>query len=286
MKVLHLPGLPGKGDVSDWLDAGGTADELRRLAAEAAEWKEAPAPEREPDILSDLLNRYFVVLHGGKALIAYEEEDPVLRRRALQFLDQDSLKLMYANRFVETAAGAVSVAKAWLTSPERRTYERLALLPNQEAPPGTYNLWRGFGVEPKAGSWKTIREYLLDVICSGDKGHFAYLINWLAYCVQYPERQAEVAVVLRGLKGTGKGTLGKMLLRIFRHHGLHISNSRHLLGNFNAHLLNALYLFLDEAFWAGDKQGEGVLKAIITEPSLMIEPKGLKPFLCRTGSRS
>ena len=35
LRLLELPGLPAKGDVSDWLDAGGTADELRRLAAEA-----------------------------------------------------------------------------------------------------------------------------------------------------------------------------------------------------------------------------------------------------------
>src|SRR4051812_4181633 len=37
VKVLELPGLPEKGDVSDWLDAGGAADELRRLIAGAEE---------------------------------------------------------------------------------------------------------------------------------------------------------------------------------------------------------------------------------------------------------
>lgn len=34
--IVELPGLPPKGDVSDWLDAGGTVDDLRRLAAESA----------------------------------------------------------------------------------------------------------------------------------------------------------------------------------------------------------------------------------------------------------
>ena len=38
VKILLLPGLPaGGGDVSDWLDAGGTADELWRLAEAAPE---------------------------------------------------------------------------------------------------------------------------------------------------------------------------------------------------------------------------------------------------------
>ena len=46
IKVLELPGLPEKGDVSDWLAAGGTKDELVRLAAEAPEWgpPEKPRP--------------------------------------------------------------------------------------------------------------------------------------------------------------------------------------------------------------------------------------------------
>jgi hypothetical protein len=37
-------------------------------------------------------------------------------------------------------------------------------------------------------------------------------------------------------------------------------------------------LFADEAFWAGDKPGESTLKALITEPVLMIEPKNINPF--------
>lgn len=35
VQVLHLPGLPPKGDVADWIEAGGTADELDRLARDA-----------------------------------------------------------------------------------------------------------------------------------------------------------------------------------------------------------------------------------------------------------
>jgi hypothetical protein len=66
--------------------------------------------------------------------------------------------------------------------------------------------------------------------------------------------------------------------KIFRHHALQITHSRHLTGNFNAHLMDALFLFLDEAFWGGDKQGEGVLKTLITEDCVQIEPKGVDSF--------
>src|SRR4051794_6619216 len=42
--------------------------------------------------------------------------------------------------------------------------------------------------------------------------------------------------------------------------------------------MDALFLFLDEAFWGGDKQGEGVLKTLITEDCVQIEPKGVDSF--------
>jgi len=42
VRVLKLPGLARKGDVCDWLDAGGTLEELTRLATAATPW--APQP--------------------------------------------------------------------------------------------------------------------------------------------------------------------------------------------------------------------------------------------------
>ena len=39
IRVLDLPGLPLKGDVSDWLATGGTRQRLEELAAEAPYWQ-------------------------------------------------------------------------------------------------------------------------------------------------------------------------------------------------------------------------------------------------------
>ena len=50
MKVLLLPGLPEKGDVSDWLDDGGTIAELERLAREAQESPPEPVGHELPQI--------------------------------------------------------------------------------------------------------------------------------------------------------------------------------------------------------------------------------------------
>ena len=58
-------------------------------------------------------------------------------------------------------------------------------------------------------------------------------------------------------------------------HGIQVFNPKHVVGNFNGHLRDVLLLFADEAFFAGDRAADGVLKGLITEPSLMIERKGV-----------
>jgi 5S rRNA maturation endonuclease (ribonuclease M5) len=47
VKVVELPSLPEKGDVSDWLKAGGTMEQLQALAGEAPEFDPATAPQGE-----------------------------------------------------------------------------------------------------------------------------------------------------------------------------------------------------------------------------------------------
>ena len=44
IRILELPGLPDKGDVSDWIEAGGTKKELNRLIEECPLWE----PEEDP----------------------------------------------------------------------------------------------------------------------------------------------------------------------------------------------------------------------------------------------
>jgi hypothetical protein len=56
------------------------------------------------------------------------------------------------------------------------------------------------------------------------------------------------------LEGVGKEILGRCLLEIIGRHALHISNSGQLVGRFNEHLRDCVYLFADEAFLAGNKK--------------------------------
>ena len=54
--------------------------------------------------------------------------------------------------------------------------------------PDEFNLWRGFGVEPRKGWQKQRRllRHIREVICRRDKAKFKYLIRLLAWMVQNP----------------------------------------------------------------------------------------------------
>jgi hypothetical protein len=51
VRLIELPGLPEKGDVSDWLAGGGTADELWRIIESAPDWRSEAAEATPPDNL-------------------------------------------------------------------------------------------------------------------------------------------------------------------------------------------------------------------------------------------
>ena len=94
-----------------------------------------------------------------------------------------------------------------------------------------------------------------------------------------PESTIGVAIALRGAPGAGKGIVARTFGKIFGKHFAHIANGEQLTGRFNASLATSCLVFLDEALWAGDKRGEGVLKALITEPRLQLEAKFRDPIM-------
>jgi energy-coupling factor transporter ATP-binding protein EcfA2 len=92
--------------------------------------------------------------------------------------------------------------------------------------------------------------------------------------IQNPAAQAEVCLVLIGHKGTGKGTLAKLLRRIFGAHAFQVTSREHVIGRFNGHLQDCVLFIADEAYWGGDKRPVGTLQGMITEETLAIENKG------------
>ena len=256
-------------------------------AAAAAQRKQPPSepPEDTAEVkalIAEFNALYFVVNLNGQAAIYAPKHDPDQNRRFYERIEFDALAKLYLNRAVLTGYNEKTgtpiykrVAQVWLQHSKRRQYiGGIVFDPSsREHPASVLNLWESFAVQAKAGSWAKLQDHIRDVICDGDPIVFAYLLDWMADLMQHPEKQGEVAVVLRGEEGSGKGILARALKYLLGQHGIHISNAKHLTGNFNAHLRDAVFLFADEAFFAGDRAHVGVLNTLVTEPTLMIEAK-------------
>ncbi len=232
-------------------------------------------------VVDDFNARYMVVNEAGKAVIYQPGYDVVLKRRRFDRLAFRDLQNLYLNDLIKVGLDDKdrpiwkTAADVWLRHRRRRQFiGGVVFDPSATAPtPDVLNLWEGFAVEPRPGDWSLMREHIRVVICDGDHERFSYLKGWMARMVQRPAEQGEVAVVMKGGEGTGKGTLAKALMHITGHHGLAISNAKHLVGNFNAHLRDTVFLFADEALFAGDRAHVGALKSLITEPYLTVEGK-------------
>ena len=139
--------------------------------------------------------------------------------------------------------------------------------------PNVLNLWVGMTLTPQAGSWSLIKTLLLEVICGGRQSEYEYLIKYIAHALQRPWEKPGVMVILLGGQGIGKGTLAKILQKIWSATFLQVNRIKQVVGDFNGSLERAYIVFLDEALFAGDRSSSDALKSLVTEPTLSINEK-------------
>ena len=236
----------------------------------------------------ELLNEeYAVVKFGGSTVVFQNDRGARMGEPRVRILGIDAFKTWFCNRFTEFCSRdgkikRITWANAWLTSHDRRQYEGVEFFPDPNNAPGRegyLNLWGGFAVVPAPNSdwrkYKTFRDHLLNNVCWGDEALFLWVFGFFAHIVQRPRELLGIALVLRGLRGTGKTQVGKIIGSLFPHHYFLIDTPRYVTGQFNAHLASCLLLEADEAVWAGDKTAEGRLKGLITAPVQQIEKKGI-----------
>lgn len=232
--------------------------------------------------LEEMNNKHSVLLQeGGKTRVLSWERTELDEDRQVPVLQSfEDFRNRYMHRFVdyptEQGMRRKPLGKWWLEHPQRREYFALRFFPGKpEEVDGYLNMWRGYAVLPKAGDWSLMREHVRRVLANGDETCADYIIKWAAWAMQNPGEPAEVALVLRGGRGTGKGIFARALKHLFGQHGLQVNSPAQLTGRFNAHLRDCCLLFADEAIVPGDKAAESVLKGLITEPELTIEGKGV-----------
>lgn len=259
-----------------------------KLGSAAPENEFTPIIEPEKQHPFDELNKeYAFITAGGGHHILWETTDNKGRFQ-LQHLAEQTFHRKFASKVLSVGNGKTeSLTKLWMCSGRRRSYRGFTFQPGTETP-DFYNLFRGFSctpleegdaVDPK---WeKALKDFLYHAlvnVCDGHGKLFDWLMNYFAHLVQKPQEKPHVALVFKGKKGVGKNALVDRIGSLLGCHYMVTANRRYLVSNFNGHLENLLLFVLDEAFWSGEKQIEGIVKDLITGNEHIIEHKGKEAY--------
>jgi len=219
------------------------------------------------DIPNDIraLNRVAAkVMCGGKARVWHNNE----------LVAPEEFHKFYAHRTVVVDKKDVPLTRAWWNSSSVRTYRDGVVFAPGQRTTSALNIWQGWDVDER---WDTSCELFLNHVRFIAGEHADWFLDWMAHLFQKPWEKPGTAVVIRGSKGAGKDTIGNYLGKILGRAHIRVSDPRHLVGNFNAHLQYCLLLHVEEGTWGGDRQAEGILKSRITADTVTIERKGIDP---------
>jgi len=235
--------------------------------------------------LVEYQSKYFVVKDfGGKVRVCWFSHDGEFRTRSTQSF-KEAEENVSLDITVETAdcskTKRVPAAKHWLQHPSRAEFDEAKFAPGRLLPSNIFNLWHGWPVGWSNGRPRRMLDHMLNVMCDGDPDVLDWVLGWLAHAVQRPEETITTALVLAGPQGSGKNVFVKLLFELFAPHTLMCTQSSQLVGNFNAHLMDKMFVFANEAFFAGNKKEANVLKSLVTDETMMVEPKGVDAFQVR-----
>lgn len=242
----------------------------------------------QDNLIDEMNAKHFVITIGKDELIGTVRDGETI------FQSPAALRIRYANQKVKSGKRAGKPKKngeetevdtykskfdIWLEHPGRLDYRTITFAPPPVVPhPKDFNLWSGFTIDPQPGCCDRLLYHIRAVICSGNEEHYEYLMDLLALGVQQPGVRSEIATILRGPQGAGKGIFIRAYGEIFGDHFAHLDKPEQLVGKFNSHLSGKVVVFADEAFFAGDRSIDGALKRLITEPTIQIERKGIDQY--------
>lgn len=222
--------------------------------------------------LKKLNKKYTHTQLGETTVIAFSSYDQIDKTNH-RFLKKETFKdlHMHEKRIAKKNKGA-----AWLEWPGKSMkLGGVGFYPCPEkCPDDVYNLFTGWSIQPIKEDVTPYLNHVKEVICDNDEKAYTYLMGWLAHMLQKPDEKPSVAIAMKSIQGTGKGTMIKPLLEIMGVFGAQLSGSSALVNRFNAILNNKIFLFIDEVTISNKKDADKI-KFTISEDTITMEKKGI-----------
>lgn len=174
-------------------------------------------------------------------------------------------------------------------------FECTAFIPYADAhdraqiPPHIFNTFTGFkaqhiALDPSLSSTKIIQPMLdhLKLLCGAEADiAYDYLLNWIAYKLQFPRAKIGVGLVMRSLQGAGKNLPFDFISQfvIGEQYYQYVNKIEQITGDFNGLMHGNLLTFLDEIQnYGGAYKSNDFLKSVLTNVKQNINKKNIEGF--------
>lgn len=175
----------------------------------------------------------------------------------------------------------------WINNnPSIKSKDDIGVYPNEGlCPNNVYNMWEPFPFKNLTAPYTKnlealafFRRHIL-ILCDNDEPSASHFEKWIGHMIQHPELKS-ICPVLISQQGAGKGSLMMLLkLLIGNSKFYQTSNpSRDIWGQFNSQMADAFLVNLDELSKNDTMDSMGKIKALITEPTITINTKGVSQY--------
>ncbi len=228
--------------------------------------------------LWDLNNRYTYIKDPGLIL----DHLSLAKVTPAAFTQHREATSIYLEKFLQPNGDPghreVAAAQSWLKWPLRQEAQCLTYEPGQPQFINTngapaFNIWPGWGVEPRAGDVEPFLKLVDHLFTGAEPAAKDWFLRWCAYPLQHPGVKLFSSAVLHGIKhGTGKSLLGYTLGRIYGKNFTEISQTD-LHASFNEWAEGKQLVMGDDVTGSNKRQDADFLKKLITQRELRVNIK-------------
>jgi putative DNA primase/helicase len=225
--------------------------------------KRRKSPGREPQLFDqqEIMGCYAVV-YGT---------DQVLDTQLMIYMKSNAMRL---------AVGAEAY-KVWFADPAKRVVlpSQIVFDPSEKCGIECINLFKGLSLQPVPGDCAELLGLLMHLISDSSENDaktaeiLNYILDWMAYPLQFPGAKMATALVFHGPQGTGKNLFWEAYARIFGDYASVIGQAQ-LESKYNDWASGKLFLIGDEIVAPNEQAHQkNALKSLVTGETIQIEVK-------------
>jgi hypothetical protein len=174
----------------------------------------------------------------------------------------------------------------WICDEDIKIYDDVGIYPNNElCPKNIFNMWIPFAMDKNMNFVYKEKELQLilnhiKILCNNQENVYDYIIKWIADMFQNPHKKNGVMPIFIAKQGSGKNTLIELLKKMMGYKKVFDSSdpSRDVWGNFNSKMKDSFLVHLEELSKKDLIEAMGKVKALITNPEITINEKGISQY--------